>query len=62
MRGGLKVGTFCQTVTAAPGSTRAGLLRWAMDQLPPEARGCSITAFSVEPNELFDTAGTGAAS
>ena len=35
-----------------PKMTRADLLQWAIDELPPEMRGASITFFSAEPNRV----------
>ena len=49
---GVQQATMTRTVTAGPGSTRAGLLRWALDRMPPEMRGANILFFSAEPNRL----------
>jgi len=44
--------TLYRTVTAAPGSTRAGMLVWAMKQAPEHMQGATVEFFSVEPNLL----------
>lgn len=60
--GGMITGSIQRTVTADPGTTRAGLLRWALGQLPDELKGAVVTFFYAEPNELGAEAGAGAAS
>lgn len=52
--GGVQQSTTIRTVTADPGSTRAGLLNWTLDQMPAEMRGANILFFCAEPNRLGD--------
>ncbi|MGW4425774.1 hypothetical protein [Streptosporangium sp. NPDC004631] len=52
---GMRQSTTIRTVTAGPGSTREGLLSWAIDQAGPEMQGANIVFFSAEPNALTTT-------
>ncbi|MER5419897.1 hypothetical protein [Streptosporangium roseum] len=52
---GMRQSTIIRTVTAGPGSTREGLLSWAIDQTDPEMRGANVLFFSAEPNALPTT-------
>lgn len=48
---GFQQATIIRTVTADPGSTRAGLLTWALNQAPAEMQqGANVLFFSAEPN------------
>ncbi|GGL56522.1 hypothetical protein [Planomonospora parontospora] len=49
---GMRQATITRTVTAAPGSTREGLLSWALNEAGPEMAGSNIVFFSAEPNAL----------
>ncbi|OUC93111.1 hypothetical protein CA984_27475 [Streptosporangium minutum] len=49
---GFRQATIIRTVTAGPGSTREGLLSWAIDQAGPELQGSNVMFFSAEPNAL----------
>lgn len=56
---GMRQSTTIRTVTAGPGSTREGLLSWAIDQAGPEMQGANVLFFSAELNALAAaTAGT----
>lgn len=56
---GMRQSTIIRTVTAGPGSTREGLLSWAIDQAGPEMQGANVLFFSAELNALASaTAGT----
>jgi hypothetical protein len=50
--GGVRQATIIRTVTAEPGSTRSGLLSWALKQAPAEMQSACILFFSAEPNLL----------
>ncbi|MDP9870480.1 MULTISPECIES: hypothetical protein [Streptosporangium] len=50
--GGFRQATLIRTITADPGSTRSGLLSWALDQAGPELQGANVLFFSAEPNAL----------
>lgn len=49
---GARTATIIRTVTADPGSTRAGLLGWVLKQVSEEMRSANILFFSAEPNML----------
>ncbi|MBG0819096.1 hypothetical protein [Planomonospora sp. ID82291] len=49
---GIRQATIIRTVTAGPGSTREGLLSWALNEAGPEMAGANIVFFSAEPNAL----------
>ncbi|MEV8638632.1 hypothetical protein AB0395_43945 [Streptosporangium sp. NPDC051023] len=48
---GFQQATITRTVTAEATSTRAGLLAWALKQVP-QMQGANIMFFSAEPNAL----------
>ncbi|MGC5012473.1 hypothetical protein ACLQ2R_17045 [Streptosporangium sp. DT93] len=48
---GAQHATLIRTVKANPGSTREGLLNWALKQAP-QMQGANILFFSAEPNTL----------
>ncbi|MEU8380652.1 hypothetical protein [Streptosporangium sp. NPDC048865] len=50
--GGVQHATIIRTVTAEPGSTRAGLLGWALKQASQEMQSANVLFFSAEPNML----------
>lgn len=50
--GGVQHATIIRTVTADPGSTRAGLLGWALKQVSEEMRSGNVLFFAAEPNLL----------
>ncbi|MFF5265331.1 hypothetical protein ACFY4C_41155 [Actinomadura viridis] len=50
--GGFVTGTLWRTLTPYPDTTREDVLLWAIDQLPPEMAGATVTFFSAEPNAL----------
>jgi hypothetical protein len=50
---GVQQATIIRTVTANPGSTRQGLLAWALKQAPAEFQtSANVVFFSAEPNVL----------
>ncbi|MFS1305121.1 hypothetical protein [Streptosporangium longisporum] len=44
--------TISQIVKASPGSTRVGLLSWAIAELGEDWKGSNVLFFSAEPNTL----------
>ncbi|MBG0819870.1 hypothetical protein HS048_03800 [Planomonospora sp. ID91781] len=49
---GMRQSTLIRTVTASAGSTRQGLLSWALNEAGPDMAGSNIMFFSAEPNAL----------